>query len=262
MQLFKFKPTTNGVRHIIKIQKNLLSKSNRIFKSNIQGKKKVSGHSLSTGHITVRHRGNGCKKNFHFLHANNFHYYGLVIAILYDPNRSSFISLNFNLLTSSFFKLLHTNSVNPGSLIVSTDTSLNFRLGCRYPLKNIPIGSLVNNVNINNNEKATYIKSAGTFGQILQMTKTHGILKLPSGRLKKVSLYAYGTIGVLSNVLHYKTKLGKAGTNRLKGIRPTVRGIAMNPVDHPHGGRTNGGCHPVTPWGLPTRGKPTVKNKV
>jgi large subunit ribosomal protein L2 len=262
MKLFKVKPITNGIRHLLKIQKNLLSKSNRFFKDDISGKNKVSGRSLSTGHITVRHKGNGVKKVFHFLPSNNFHYYGLVIAILYDPNRSSFISLNYNLLTKKFFKTLHTHNVSPGSLITCTKVSLSFRLGCRYPVQNIPIGSLINNVNSANREKTTYIKSAGSFGQVLQNTKFKSIIKLPSGRIKAVSLNAYGTIGVLSNVLNYKQKYGKAGISRLKGIRPTVRGIAMNPVDHPHGGRTNGGCIPVTPWGIPTRGKPTVKNKI
>lgn len=262
MKLFKFKPTTNGVRHILKIQKNLLSKSSRFFKAGTHGKNKISGHSLSTGRITVRHRGNGVKRVFHFLQSNNFHYYGLVVAILYDPNRSSFISLNYNLFTKVFFKTLHCSNVSPGALITCTNRALTFRLGCRYPIRNIPIGSLINNININTSGKTNYIKAAGGFGQVLQVTSAKNFIKLPSGRIKAVSFIAYGTIGVLSNILHYKIKLGKAGTRRLKGVRPTVRGIAMNPVDHPHGGRTNGGCAPVTPWGLPTRGKPTVKNKI
>jgi len=212
----------------IKIQKNLLSKSNRFFKDDTFGKNKISGRSLSTGHITVRHKGNGVKKVFHFLPSNNFHYYGLVIAILYDPNRSSFISLNYDLLKKKIFKTLHTHNVSPGSLITCTNALTSFRLGCRYPVQNIPIGSLVNNINSENPQKTTYIKAAGSFGQVLQNTEFKSIIKLPSGSFRSISLASLGFLGKTSNPLKRFEVVGKAGRNRWLGKRPSALG---NPLD-------------------------------
>jgi len=135
------------------------------------------------------------------------------------------------------------------------------RLGFRTLLKNIPTGTIINCLSLQKDKKVKYIRSAGTFGQIIQKNILSCHIKLPSNQIIIVSANSYATIGVISNLKNNLVVLGKAGRNRLMGHRPSVRGIAMNPVDHPHGGRTNGGRPSVTPWGIPTKGKPTVKFK-
>jgi large subunit ribosomal protein L2 len=259
MKLLKLKPITNGIRHQIKIQKNLLCKSNNLIKMLLQGSKSWSGRSSSTGRITVRHKGGGCKNVFRLVNLTNQFFFALVIGILYDPNRSVFISLNYNLLTHQFFHTSAVTNVMTGSLIICNDSVKELRLGYRLMLKNIPVGSLVSNVSYNYESCVKYIRSAGTYGQLLQKTKDFCKVKLPSGDFLNLLPVSYATIGTLTNINHNKIVLGKAGRSRHQGIRPSVRGIAMNPVDHPHGGRSNGGCHPMTPWGKPTRGKPTRK---
>ena len=129
-------------------------------------------------------------------------------------------------------------------------------------LKSVPPGSIIHSLSVSSIKNAQYIRSAGTFGQLIQKDLQHCKIKLPSGQIITVPLDSYVTLGIVSNFQHNLTYIGKAGRNRLNGIRPTVRGVAMNPVDHPHGGRTNGGRPSVTPWGIPTKGMPTVKKKL
>lgn len=261
MKLIKVKPTSSGVRHKIKIQKNLLCKNNRFIKKLLIGTKKWAGRNSTTGRITIRHKGAGCKKLYRLLQNHNLFYFGIVLGILYDPNKSIFISLNYNLLTKNFFYAPAIHNVSVGSLIICNELTTEFRLGYRLKLKNIPVGSFLNNISLNFNKNSKYIKAAGTYGQLIQKNSQQCKIKLPSGTLLTLMPFSYATIGMLTNIQHNKTKIGKAGINRLKGIRPSVRGIAMNPVDHPHGGRSNGGCAPKTPWGQPTRGKRTASNK-
>jgi len=180
---------------------------------------------------------------------------------MYDPNRNIFISLNYNFETKFFFHTSAISKVTPGSLIICQEYTQELRLGYRLKLKNIPVGTLINNVSINHNTATKYIRAAGTYGQLLQKNNLTCKIKLPSGLIINIFPFSYATIGVLTNATFNKVVLGKAGANRLKGFKPCVRGIAMNPVDHPHGGRSNGGCHPMTPWGKPTRGKKTAKTK-
>jgi len=258
MKLKKLNPVTNGTRHQINIQKNLLSKSNRIFKISLKGIKRCYGRSNTTGRITVRHKGSGCKKLFRIINFQNSKILGLVVAIHYDPMRNAFISLNYNLITKTFYNTLSVNSVYPGSLLSCDQQNLDLRLGYRTTLQNIPTGSIINSLATNKNKITKYIRSAGTFGQLIQKDLSTCKIKLTSGKITEFSINAFATLGVISNLQHNLTTIGKAGKNRLLGIRPTVRGIAMNPVDHPHGGRTNGGRPSVTPWGIPTKGQPTV----
>ena len=259
MQLIKLKPTTNGTRHQLNIKKNLLSKSNRILKSFVKGKKAQKGRSSNTGHITVRHKGGGCKNLYRNLNFNNNFLVSIVISITYDPNRSSFISLNYNFITKSFFYSLATHLVYVGALIICDSHDLDLRLGYRTLLKNIPTGSIIHSLSLNKKSTSNYIRSAGSFGQLIQKNINFCKIKLPSNNIIEVKNSTFATLGLVSNLKHNLIVLGKAGRNRLKGKRPSVRGIAMNPVDHPHGGRTNGGRPSVTPWGIPTKGKPTVK---
>lgn len=263
MKLKKIVAISNSNRHSLKIKKNLLSKTNRIVRSLLKTNKRSNGRSSLNGRITVWHKGRGVKKlyrNVNYSKENknkNF----LVIANCYDPNRSSFINLNFELTSKKFFFNTASDSVFPGSLIKNSSDVNEIKLGYRTELKNMPAGSLIHNLTLNNSSKTKYIRSAGTFGQIVQSGQNTAKIKLPSKKIIEVSVNNLATIGVVSNSQHNLTILGKAGTNRNLGKRPTVRGIAMNPVDHPHGGRGNKGMIPVTPWGRPTKSGYYLKKK-
>lgn len=259
MKLIKINPTSNGVRHVLKLQKNLLCKNNKLIKNLLLGSKNWAGRNSITGVITIRHRGTGCKKLFRAINFTNLSFFALVLGITYDPNRSVFISLNYNLKENSFFYTPATNKVTTGSLIICQEYATELRLGYRLTLKSIPVGTFIHNIALSIKNKTQYIRSAGTYGQLQQKTINNCKVKLPSGIIINLLPKSYATIGILTNLNNNKRILGKAGYNRLKGFRPSVRGIAMNPVDHPHGGRSNGGCHPMTPWGKPARGKSTRK---
>ena len=259
MKLIKQNPTSNGVRHRIKLQKNLLCKNNKLIKQLLIGTKSWAGRNSINGRITIRHRGAGSKKLFRIINFTNLPFFALVLGITYDPNRNIFISLNYNFETKNFFNTSAVHNVTPGSLIICQENAIDLRLGYRLRLKNIPVGALINNIALNQNAVTQYIRAAGTYGQLLQKNNNICKIKLPSGILLNLLPNSFATIGILTNLHNNKLIYGKAGYNRLRGFKSKVRGIAMNPVDHPHGGRSNGGCHPMTPWGKPTRGKPTKK---
>ena len=263
MKLKKISPKTNGVRHAIRICKDLLSKKNNILKNLNVGLKKHSGRCSITGRITVRHLGGGCKNSLQIINFNPKLYNSIVVSIMYDSMRSSFVSLNFDFNTNTFFKTLATEFVYPGSFVVCSELKNELNLGDQKRIYNIPPGSIISNIFLKfNYDKSTYVKSAGTSCQIIQKLSNSCYVRLPSGKVVSISLDSIATLGKISNHLNNQIVLGKAGINRLLNKRPTVRGIAMNPVDHPHGGRTNGGMPSVTPWGIPTKGKPTVKKKI
>jgi large subunit ribosomal protein L2 len=257
MILKKLNPITNGTRHQINLKKNLLSKKNSIVKNLIKNLKLNYGRSSFTGHITVRHKGGGCKKKTHVL-TDQTQYKALTICHLYSSFHNSFISLNFNFETNSFFKTTSTENIFPGSFIVCKKDIKDFFIGYRTKLKHFSVGSIIHSISYNN--AILFACSAGVFCQIVEKT-TKCKIRLPSGKIIHISNECFATLGVVSNSKFKSIVIGKAGRNRLKGIRPSVRGIAMNPVDHPHGGRSNGGRPSVTPWGIPTKGKPTVKKK-
>jgi large subunit ribosomal protein L2 len=256
MQIIKLNPITNGTRHQINIKKNLLSKTNKLFKQSIVGFKRFVGRSSLNGRITVRHKGAGCKKNFRLIDFSNTPKNSIVVSTMYDPFRHAFVTLNFNLDKKTFFRIIATNFVGPGSLQTCNENGIELKLGNRTTLKEIPTGSILHSLSLTN--KSKFVRSAGSFFQIVQKGLKKCKVKLPSGFIKEVSVDSFGTLGSISNSQYNLVYIGKAGRRRLMGIRPSVRGIAMNPVDHPHGGRTNGGCPSVTPWGIPTKGKPTV----
>lgn len=259
MKLICRKATTNGVRHQIILPKYQLSKNNRLSKSLMIGSKMFAGRSSQTGRITVRHQGGGCKRLYRQINFSNAAFFGVVLAICYDPNRSAFLNYNYNFITQKPFFTLSVNGLHPGSLITCNTSVVDYKLGYRLPIINLPIGTLISSISQSADNNSQLTRSAGTYAQILQITKKSCKIRLPSGQIKNLPNSTYATIGTVSNTLKNKTVIGKAGRQRLKGIRPTVRGIAMNPVDHPHGGRTNGGRPSVTPWGIPTKGKPTRK---
>ena len=253
MKLKKLKAVTNGTRHKIKIQKNLLSKNNRLFRPLLSEYKNNSGRSSLHGNISVWHKGGGVKKLYRNLETLKHNTNSIVLSTCYDPYRNSFINFNFELSQKKFFFNTATNSIFPGSLLKNFSKNNELKLGFRTKIKNIPAGSIIHNLTTNPNFKAQYIRSAGTSGQILQTNSTIAKIKLPSKKIILISSENFATIGMVSNTQSNLTTIGKAGTNRNLGKRPTVRGVAMNPVDHPHGGRANGGIPSVTPWGLPTK---------
>jgi large subunit ribosomal protein L2 len=262
MKLIKLKPSTGGTRHQLNIKKNFLSKNNNIIKNFVFGTKKNAGKSSINGRTTVWHKGGGCKSKSRKLESIKNPTSSVVICTMYDPKRTSFVSLNFDLKTKKFFQNLSTLNVYSGSIISNKLDQNDLSLGDRVTIESIPPGSIVHSLAVNSKDSKTlFARSAGTFCQIIQKQVDSCKIKLPSGSVISVPINSLATLGSISNSQQNLTVVGKAGRNRLKGIRPTVRGIAMNPVDHPHGGRTNGGRPSVTPWGKPTKGKPTVKNK-
>lgn len=266
MELKKLKPINNSSRHTIKIQKNLLSKNNKIIRSILSKKMKSHGRSSINGRITVRHKGSGVKHLYRNIYENindKTNNNLLVLANCYDPNRHAFINLNFDLKKKNFSYSTAPEDVFPGSLIKGSNNFQNTSLGLGYrtQLKNIPAGSLIHNITLKPNKNSKYVRAAGTCGQIIQCGLTTAKIKLPSKKIIDISSNNQATIGIVSNIQQNLTIIGKAGVNRRLGVRPTVRGIAMNPVDHPHGGRTNGGMPSVSPWGLPTKGGYYLRKK-
>lgn len=259
MKVYKIGNFSNGSRHQINLKKMLLCKDNKLIKVLRKGLKQNLGRSSVTGRITSRHKGGGVKRVYQKLESRQENHSALVLTTCYDAFRSSFIQLNFDLINNKFFYSLATNNTYPGTLIQKNSHIKSLKLGNTLPLSKVPVGSLIHSVQIKNINK--YIRSAGTYGQLVQKTSMFAKIKLPSGKLLVVKANTLATLGVLSNLLNNTTCFGKAGKRRMLSKRPSIRGVAMNPVDHPHGGRTNGGCPSVTPWGIPTKGKPTLKKK-
>lgn len=253
----KITKLTPGTRHKISLRKSTLCRYNNLIK-NLKVPYLSKAGRNSTGRITVRHKGSGCKKSLHVLDHNS-NYTAVVITTFYDSRRNAYISLLFNFETESFLKTIAIDHVGPGSIIRSAKKLPELKVGYRGSLAQMPLGTILNSISTNN--KISFCRSAGSFCQVIEVTPKHLQLRLPSGKIIYASLNQFGTVGIVSNVDYKNTRIGKAGVNRLKGIRPSVRGIAMNPVDHPHGGKSNKGMIPVTPWGIPTKGKPTVKKK-
>ena len=170
----------------------------------------------------------------------------------------SLLSLNFDLIDKKFFNSNAILNTYAGSLLICQKKIIDYYLGYRSQISNLPVGSLISNIS-KNFEFSSLVKSAGTFAQLIQKQTKICKIRLPSNKTINYPINSYATLGINANIQANQIIIGKAGYNRLKNIRPTVRGIAMNPVDHPHGGRSNGGCHPMTPWGIKTRGKKTKK---
>lgn len=259
MKLIKLNSITPGTRHTVKIAKYLLLKNNFLFKGLIKYKHKFSGRSSVTGRITTRGRGSSCKKKYRHLNFFNENTTSVVIAVCYDPNRTSFIALNFDLNKKVFFTTIASEFLFSGFIYNCSKKTNMLKLGYRTNVNLIPAGSVVNNLSFAKKAYSKYSRAAGTSCQVVQKTNFLSKIRLPSGKIMDVLNNSFATLGNNSNVQNKLICIGKAGKNRLKGWRSKVRGIAMNPVDHPHGGRTNSGFVYVTPWGLPTKGKKTKK---
>ena len=260
--LIKLKPNTPGQRGTVLVSKKHLSNKGP-YKS-LTKPIHSSGGRNNQGRITSRRKGGGVKRKYREIDfkRNKFDVSAEVIRNEYDPNRSTFISL-VKYEDGEFRYILSPKSLKVGDKIISGD-NVEIKDGNTLPLKNIPVGSNVHNVEMKPGAGGQLARSAGTSVQIISKEETNVQIRLVSGEIRLINKNSLATIGVLSNPDNKNIKLGKAGRNRYLGKRPKVRGVVMNPVDHPHGGgegRTSGGRHPVTPWGVSTKGKKTRRNK-
>ncbi len=248
------KSITNGTRHIRLLEKSELCKNSRPVKSLSKFIKFAHGRSTLHGKITSWHRHRGAKKLTKLLHTS-VDGISLVLAILYDPLRSGFVSLKFNFTTGKFHYDLSTEYVTVGCITV-TYRDLHFEephLGYKGLISCFNIGTILHSIGPLHYPK--FATSAGSYVQLVELFKKKALIRLPSLRLKLVPLHFYATLGRVSNRAHKSEVIGKAGRAYHMGRKPIVRGIAMNPVDHPHGGRTNGGRPSCSPWGYPTKCK-------
>ena len=260
--LNKLKPITPGQRGTILVSKKHLSKETP-YKS-LTKPIKSSGGRNNQGKITSRRIGGRVKRKYRIIDfkRNKLNIFAEVIRNEYDPNRSAFISL-VKYEDGEYRYILSPKNIRVGDKIIS-GFDVEIKDGNALPLKNIPVGSNVHNIEIKPGAGGQLVRSAGTSAQVISKEDVNVQIKLVSGEIRLVNKNSYATIGVLSNPDNKNAKLGKAGRSRYLGNRPKVRGVVMNPVDHPHGGgegRTSGGRHPVTPWGVSTKGKKTRKNK-
>ncbi|MDQ6961138.1 MAG: 50S ribosomal protein L2 [Mariprofundaceae bacterium] len=260
MALKALKPTTNGSRGRVAAVDASLHKG-RPERTLTQGISKKAGRN-NYGRITTRHQGGGHKRLYRLIDfkRNNIGVSGTVDRIEYDPNRTAHIAL---VVFSNGEKryILAPLGLRAGDTVMS-GAEAEVSLGNALPLKNIRVGSVVHNVEMKPGKGGQLARSAGTSIQLMGKEGARAILKLPSGEFRRVDIRCMASIGAMGNADHSNRKIGKAGRSRWLGIRPTVRGVVMNPVDHPHGGgegRTSGGRHPVTPWGVPTKGHKTRK---
>ena len=223
-----------------------------------------TGGRNNFGRITCRHKGGGHKRQYRKIDfkRNKHDVPAKVFSIEYDPNRSARICL-LHYLDGEKRYILWPKGLEVGAMIVA-GAEAPFNTGNALPLERIPLGTMVHNIELNLGKGGQMARSAGSFAQVMAKEGEYVTLRLPSGEVRMVHKRCYATIGEVGNAEHENVVSGKAGRSRWLGIRPTVRGVAMNPVDHPHGGgegRTSGGRHPVTPWGKPTKGKKTRKKK-
>ena len=248
MKLKFLKPTTSSQRHVILINKKNLNKK-PLLKTKIKGLKNQAGKNNS-GKITVYHKGGGHKKKYRKINFNRIkESTGIVCSIEYDPNRNTNIASIFDLLKKKFFYILAPINLTIGN-IVKSGIKADPNNGNSLPLSKISIGNLIHNIPIKKFEPAKISRAAGTFAVLEEKTLKYAKLKLTSGKYKLIPLNNYVTIGVLSNEFSFITQNGKAGKSRWLNNRPTVRGVAMNPIDHPHGGgegKKSG--KKFSPWG-------------
>ena len=225
---------------------------------------KKSGGRNNRGRITVRHRGGGHKRRYRLIDfkRNKFGVPGRIATIEYDPNRNARISLVIYVDGEKRY-IISPEGIAVGDQVMSGEGA-EIRVGNSLPLRNIPLGSVVHCVELKQGKGAQLARAAGTSVVLAAKDGNYAQIRLRSGEIRKVRLECMATMGEVGNGDHSRIDLGKAGRKRWLGIRPTVRGVAMNPVDHPHGGgegKTSGGRHPVTPWGKPTKGHRTRRNK-
>jgi large subunit ribosomal protein L2 len=262
MALKNYNPTTPSQRGLVLVDRSGLWRG-RPVKQLTEGLTNNGGRN-NNGRITARRRGGGHKKRYRVVDFKRSKYgvSGTIERLEYDPNRSAFIAL-VKYEDGDLAYILAPQRVKVGDAVIAGERA-DIKPGNAMPLKSIPVGTIIHNVEMKPGKGGQIARSAGSYVQLIGKDQGYAQLRLTSGEQRMVRAECMATIGAVSNPDHQNVKLGKAGRARWKGRRPAVRGVAMNPVDHPHGGgegRTSGGRHPVSPWGKPTKGKRTRSNK-
>jgi large subunit ribosomal protein L2 len=262
MALKQFNPTTPGQRGLVLIDRTGLWKG-KPEKALTEGLRGHGGRN-NMGRITARRRGGGHKRRYRVVDfkRTKFDVPASVERLEYDPNRSGFIAL-IRYEDGELSYILAPQRLAVGDTVVA-GRSVDVKPGNALPLQNIPVGTIVHNVEMKKGKGGQIARAAGTYAQLIGKDQGYAQLRLKSGELRMVRAECMATVGAVSNPDQQNVKIGKAGRSRWLGKRPSVRGVAMNPIDHPHGGgegKTSGGRHPVTPWGKPTKGKRTRNNK-
>jgi large subunit ribosomal protein L2 len=262
MPIVKSKPTSPGRRFVVRVVSAELHKGEP-YAPLLEKKSKTGGRN-NAGRITTRHIGGGHKQQYRVIdfRRNKDGVPATVERIEYDPNRTAYIALVCYADGERRY-IIAPKGLSAGDKIESGNTAA-IKVGNTLPIRNIPLGSVIHCVELKPGKGAQVARSAGASAQLVAREGAYASLRLRSGEMRKVLTECRATLGEVSNSEHSLRSLGKAGATRWRGVRPTVRGVAMNPVDHPHGGgegRTSGGRHPVSPWGIPTKGYKTRKNK-
>ena len=261
MSVIKAKPTSPGRRFVVSVKRDLYK--GKPYKPLTEKKTKNGGRN-NLGRITTRHKGGGHKHHYRIIDfkRSKIGITGTVERIEYDPNRSAYIAL-IKYEDGDRSYIIAPSKIKIGSIVLSAEQT-EISPGNSMKMSNIPLGTNVHCVEMKPGKGGQIARSAGTYAQIIGKDQGYAQLRLISGELRMIRAECMATIGAVSNPDQQNIKLGKAGRKRWIGKRPAVRGVAMNPIDHPHGGgegRTSGGRHPVTPWGKPTKGKRTRSNK-
>ena len=262
MALKHYNPTTPSQRQLVTVDRSDLWKGKPIKKLT-RGLAKSGGRN-NAGRITMWHRGGGHKRSYRSVdfHRRKYDVVGRVERLEYDPNRTAFIALiSYEDGEQSY--ILAPQRLGVGDEVVASEQA-DVKPGNAMPLRSIPIGTIIYNVELKPLKGGQLARSAGTYIQLVGREAGYALLRLTSGEVRRVRAECMASIGAVSNPDQKNINLGKAGRKRWLGRRPVVRGVVMNPIDHPHGGgegRTSGGRHPVTPWGVPTKGKRTRNNK-
>jgi large subunit ribosomal protein L2 len=262
MALKTYKPVTNGQRQLVLIDRSGLHKGGPV-KTLTEGQKRPAGRN-NTGRVVVRWQGGGHKQKYRIVDFKRTRHDepAVVQYIEYDPNRTSFIAL-IKYKNGDLAYIIAPQRLAAGDVVVAGD-KVDVKPGNAMPLAAVPVGTIVHNIEMKPRKGGQIARAAGTYAQYLGRDAGYALLRLNSGEVRRVRLECKATIGAVSNPDHMNEILSKAGRNVWRNKRPSVRGTAMNPIDHPHGGgegRTKGGRHPVTPWGQPTKGYKTRKNK-
>jgi large subunit ribosomal protein L2 len=262
MALKSYKPVTPGQRQLVLVNRAGLHKGPPV-KALTEGQKRPGGRN-NTGRVVVRWQGGGHKQSYRVIDFKRTRHDepATVERLEYDPNRTSFIAL-LKYKNGDVSYIIAPQRLAEGDVVVSGDR-VDVKPGNAMPLAAMPVGTIVHNIEMKPGKGGQIARAAGTYAQYLGRDAGYALLRLNSGEVRRVRLECKATVGAVSNPDHMNQVLGKAGRNVLRNRRPAVRGTAMNPIDHPHGGgegRTKGGRHPVTPWGKPTKGSKTRKNK-
>lgn len=262
MALKTYNPTSPSRRALVQVDRSELYKG-KPEKSLTEGLKRNGGRN-NMGRITTRHQGGGHKRSYRIVDfkRNKWDVPATVENLQYDPNRTAFIAL-LKYKDGEKAYILAPQRLAAGDTVVAS-SSVDVKPGNAMPLRAMPVGTIIHAIEMKPGKGAQIARSAGTYAQLVGRDGGYAQVRLKSGELRMIHQECMATVGAVSNPDHMNINLGKAGRKRWLGVRPTVRGVAMNPVDHPHGGgegRTSGGRHPVTPWGKPTKGRRTRSNK-